>query len=369
MRDKRPVDELSIEELERILVIRKREARMDRVRHMEGSGRVVAPSAPIVRAAEEANKAAITESALLDEAEAETPEAESESIPEKSLPKTYFEDEPTFEDELDRRSRQRSTRRTSRKPADPNAKSPLAIWWNRLLVLVEIGAAFGLIYLVANLFQVVQSATQTSAQIQSEYQATAAARLIPPTSTPVININAVVLPVGHTVNVNAQGIVSAVFNLDEVPAEYRDEYRTLLTKPYIPPTPSPEGPVRVQIPKIKVDSKVVAGTDWESLKLGVGQYLNGINPGQRGNIVLAAHNDVYNEIFRDLDQLKPGDMITVSTMAHEYTYVVQGTQIVKPTDVWVMDSRGDTKQLTLISCYPYRVDTKRIVVFATLQAG
>jgi len=31
-----------------------------------------------------------------------------------------------------------------------------------------------------------------------------------------------------------------------------------------------------------------------------------------------------------------------------------------------LDSRGDQKQLTLITCYPYRVDTKRIVVFATL---
>jgi sortase A len=285
------------------------------------------------------------------------------------LPKDYFEDEPTFEDELDRRSRQRQTKRKPTKPVDPNAKSPAAVWWNRLLVLVEIAAAFGLIYLVFNLLQVVQSATQTSAAIQSEYQATAQARLIPPTATPVINIQAVVLPVGHTVNVNAQGVVSASFNLDEVPAEYRDEYRTILSKPYIPPTPSPEGPVRIQISKIRVDSNIVAGTDWESLKLGVGQYTNGVNPGERGNMVLAGHNDVYGETFRDLDQLKPGDMITVSTMAREFTYVVQGTQIVKPTDVWVMESRGDTKQLTLISCYPYRVDTKRIVVFATLQAS
>jgi hypothetical protein len=36
MRDKRPVDELSIEELERILRIRKREARLGRLRNYEG---------------------------------------------------------------------------------------------------------------------------------------------------------------------------------------------------------------------------------------------------------------------------------------------------------------------------------------------
>jgi sortase A len=65
--------------------------------------------------------------------------------------------------------------------------------------------------------------------------------------------------------------------------------------------------------------------------------------------------------------LQPGDFVTVSTIDHSYTYVVQGRQIVGPTDVWVMASQGDARQLTLISCYPYQVDTKRIVVFATLQ--
>src|SRR6185436_10246280 len=56
MRDKRPVDELSIEELEKILAIRKREEREKRLDRMKRSGRVVgaeaatvatSPSAPI----------------------------------------------------------------------------------------------------------------------------------------------------------------------------------------------------------------------------------------------------------------------------------------------------------------------------------
>ena len=45
MRDKRPVDELSIEELERILAIRKREARLARLRRHEALV-VVAARAP-----------------------------------------------------------------------------------------------------------------------------------------------------------------------------------------------------------------------------------------------------------------------------------------------------------------------------------
>src|SRR5688572_4781228 len=41
MRDKRTVDELSIEELERILAIRKREERQGKMKRMERAGRVV----------------------------------------------------------------------------------------------------------------------------------------------------------------------------------------------------------------------------------------------------------------------------------------------------------------------------------------
>jgi sortase A len=182
----------------------------------------------------------------------------------------------------------------------------------------------------------------------------------------VITIDAVVLPVGHTFNMNSSGIISTSFNLDEVPAQYRDQYITLMTEVQVQPTSSPEGPVRIQIPKIKVDSTVVDGDNWATLQLGVGHHIGSANPGQRGNMVLSGHDDVYGEIFKDLDKLKAGDLVTVSTTQKDYTYVVQDQKIVQPTDVWVLDSRGDDKQLTLITCYPYRVDTKRIVIFATL---
>lgn len=84
-------------------------------------------------------------------------------------------------------------------------------------------------------------------------------------------------------------------------------------------------------------------------------------------MVLAGHNDVYGEIFRDLDQLAPGDEILVSSARQTYRYVVRETVIVEPTEVWVM-APTDYASVTLISCYPYRVNTKRIVVFADLAA-
>ncbi len=221
----------------------------------------------------------------------------------------------------------------------------------------------------AGLFQSLQEISQTSANIQAQYQASASARLVPPTATPIIKIE-VVLPVGHKVKVNAQGVVvEASFNLDEVPAQYRDQYRALNATALIPPTPEPEGPapVRIRIARINIDSAVVEGDNWQALQLGVGHHLGTANPGERGNMVLSGHNDVYGEVFRYLDKLQPGDAIIVSTMTRDFTYIVQERQIVSPDAVWVLESRSDERRLTLISCYPYQVDTKRIVVFATLQ--
>ncbi|MCP5097004.1 MAG: class D sortase, partial [Chloroflexi bacterium] len=133
------------------------------------------------------------------------------------------------------------------------------------------------------------------------------------------------------------------------------------------PLPNAEHARRIQIPAIGVDSSIVEGVyDWEQLKKGVGHQIDSAQPGEVGNVVLAAHNDIYGEIFRHLDQLSPGDEIIISTERTTYTYVINNIDFVDPvTGVWVM-APTEHASTTLISCYPYRVNTKRIVVFADL---
>jgi sortase A len=84
-------------------------------------------------------------------------------------------------------------------------------------------------------------------------------------------------------------------------------------------------------------------------------------------MVLSAHNDVFGEIFRDLDKLKTGDTITVFTNLRTYTYVINQNRIVLPSQVEVMAPTSDAV-ITLISCYPYMVDNRRIVVSAVLKS-
>jgi sortase A len=224
--------------------------------------------------------------------------------------------------------------------------------FDRLLLGVEIIAILGLFYLAFN-----------GASLMRDLNDEVSAALELPTLTPTPLITAVVLPSGHTPP-NSPG--GARPNEAEIPEHLRPLVQSL---PAISlPTPSPEQAVRIQIPAIGVDHPIVQGDGWEQLKKGVGQHVGTANPGQEGNMVLSAHNDIFGEIFRFLDQLSPGDEIIIFTNIRSYTYVITNTQVVEPTFVQVMDSTNDPT-ITLVSCYPYLIDNERIVVQANLIDG
>ena len=185
-----------------------------------------------------------------------------------------------------------------------------------------------------------------------------------PTPAPGPVIDVVVLPGGHKPPI--AGSTPEPGEAGYIPAHLLPALNNYEAPPA--PTPGPEHARRIQIAAIDVDSAIYQGMyDWEVLKKGVAQHIGSATPGQKGNMVLAGHNDVYGEIFRDLDQLAPGDEILVSSGRQSYRYVVRETVIVEPTEVWVM-APTDYASVTLISCYPYRVNTKRIVIFADLAA-
>lgn len=234
-------------------------------------------------------------------------------------------------------------------PAAPRSRR--RIWMDRALFLVEFAAVIGLVIVLVNTFYGLQV-----------INAEAASALIQPTLTPTPLIRAVVLPSGHTPP-NSPG--GSQFNEAEIPEHLRPMVQSLANLPV--PTASPEQAQRIQISAIGIDAPVVQGDGSEQLKKGVGQNLiNPINPGQKGNLVLSAHNDIYGQIFRDLDQLKAGDEVIVYTNQRSYVYTVRETKIVDPDQVEVMDSSQEAI-VTLISCYPYMVDKQRIVVIADLR--
>ena len=237
---------------------------------------------------------------------------------------------------------------TESSPGNPRRKKIL----DGLLLFVELLAVVGLLLLLFN-----------GVNMMRDLNSEVATALEQPTLTPTPLIVSVVLPSGHTPPTSPEG---AQPNEAEIPQHLRPLVQSLANIPL--PTPGPEQANRIQIPAIGIDAPIVQGDGWEQLKKGVGQHIGSANPGEKGNVVLSAHNDIFGEIFRDLDRLKPGDEITIYTNQRAYTYVVSESQVVEPTQVEFLESTSQPT-LTLISCYPYLVDDKRIAITSRLESN
>lgn len=229
---------------------------------------------------------------------------------------------------------------------------------SRGLLLIELVVVALFLFTVFSLW----STNNRLNRVLAQAQRAEGAALALPTPQPTAIIDVVVLPGGH--RYPQAGETPQPGEAGYIPAHLLPAINNYESPPI--PTPAPEQARRIQVEAIGVDSAIYQGMyDWDVLKKGVAQHIGSAAPGQAGNMILAGHNDVYGEVFRDLDRLSPGDEIVVSSERQTYAYVVRETVIVEPTDVSVM-APTDFPSLTLISCYPYRINTKRIVVLADL---
>jgi sortase A len=82
-----------------------------------------------------------------------------------------------------------------------------------------------------------------------------------------------------------------------------------------------------------------------------------------GNTFLYGHDDIQGNIFGHLYDLAPGDTVQIIVGGETQVYRVTGHQIVPPTAVSVLAPTADVR-LTIMTCWPYNVDTKRWIVTA-----
>ena len=140
---------------------------------------------------------------------------------------------------------------------------------------------------------------------------------------------------------------------------------------------------RLQLPTIGVDKIVVRGVDVADLRKGPGHYPSTAVPGASGNSGIAGHRTTYGAPFNRIDELTPGDEITITGIHGESVYRVLdprsayagheaevdefggGHIIVRPSDTWVLDDFGDHR-LTLTACHPKLSSRQRIIVAAEL---
>jgi len=125
---------------------------------------------------------------------------------------------------------------------------------------------------------------------------------------------------------------------------------------------------RIDIPRLGVSAIVRAGSDARTLRLAVGHIPGTAFPGDADNVGLAGHRDTF---FRQLRNIRSDDVIRIVTTGGTYTYRVDRTTIVNPTDVWVLDPTG-RGTLTLVTCYPFSYvgsAPQRFVVRARLETA
>ncbi len=130
--------------------------------------------------------------------------------------------------------------------------------------------------------------------------------------------------------------------------------------------PSEGGVVgKIEIPKIGLTAYVIEGVETDDLKNGPGHYPGTPLPGQKGNAAIAGHRSTYGAPFANVDSLKAGDTITVTTLQGVFNYSVTGQEIVSPSDVAVLNPTDDN-ELTLTACHPKYSASKRIIIHSQL---
>lgn len=129
----------------------------------------------------------------------------------------------------------------------------------------------------------------------------------------------------------------------------------------------PEGdPIaRISIPKLGLGRAVINGTDTADLRKGPGVIESTDLPGLGGTLGIAGHRTTYGAPFNRIDELRRGDRILVGTPYGRFTYAVERSRIVEPSDVWVLQRVG-YERLVLSACHPLYSAAQRIIVFAKL---
>jgi sortase A len=319
MADRRTVDELSIEELEQILLIKRRQARQERLRRLAAEGRL-ADRSPLLA---------------------------EESPPPPRAPKPPWPDGGRFQSP---NVRPLADALAGGSHGVAPARRKTRTIRDHLLLGVEILALIGLV-------AVLLSSYDTLRTLNDEVVVAREAQAVTITATPTPLVNFERLPGGHSPPNVPGGAVP------DVPAHLQQWVQPAPPQPV--PTPSAAYPSRIVIPSIDVDAPIVSGVTWEDLKKGVGHLPGSANPGERGNMYLSAHNDIFGEIFRYLDKLELGDEFFVYSGDQPHRYIVTSKRVIEPTDVSVMYPSTEPIA-TLQTCYPYLIDTQRLVVVGEL---
>jgi len=144
-------------------------------------------------------------------------------------------------------------------------------------------------------------------------------------------------------------------------------------------------PDRMEIPSIKLDTPILP-EHYKEITLNDQVYIQWRVPfrrasgwhdttamlGEIGNTVLNGHHNAYGEVFKDLIDLKEGDLIDIYSGGIRFVYKVN-TILLLPEKYQSMDERIENaswimpttdERVTLVTCWPPESNTHRLIVVA-----
>lgn len=134
------------------------------------------------------------------------------------------------------------------------------------------------------------------------------------------------------------------------------------------------------IPKISVTAPIIINVDGnnkdeynKALENGVAQLKGSALPGRNGNAFVFGHSSYladkpgnYKEIFKNMNDLNPGDLFEVQSKSARYVYRITNKKVVEPNDVSVAEQNVSIKQMTLMTCWPVGTTKQRMIVVGEL---
>ena len=121
----------------------------------------------------------------------------------------------------------------------------------------------------------------------------------------------------------------------------------------------------IEIPSINIKLPIYYGTSVDILKKGVGVLEGTSLPvgGENTHSVLSAHTGLANQkLFTDIDKLKDGDVFYLHILKKDLAYKVDQIKVVHPDEIDELKISDEKDYVTLLTCYPYGINTERLLV-------
>ena len=123
----------------------------------------------------------------------------------------------------------------------------------------------------------------------------------------------------------------------------------------------------IEIPSIKVKLPVYHGESEDVLKRGAAHLEKTSFPigGIDTRACVSAHSGYPSQkFFDDIDELISDDIIYIRILNQKLTYKVFDKEVVEPDDITKLKVEHGKELLTLITCYPYGINSHRLLVHA-----